>query len=149
MFFGWNIGVAMRGVFRRSRVVESKLWLPQTTGNGYADVCWLFGVALLGRFEFEPNTRCLKRFYPGSTHTHWKAARAGELPGIMAKYLDAHVRSRRQRAAAKACLWIGATVNRVALLVNTVARRTLITEEALRGAFRWILQPRRKRREAG
>jgi glycosyltransferase involved in cell wall biosynthesis len=140
MFFGWNIGVAMRGVFRRQRVVDAQLWLPNTTGNAYADVCWLFGVALLGRFEFVPETRCLKRFYPESTHTGWKAPKARELPRLMAEYLDAYVPSRRRRVTAKTWLWVGALINRIVLVANTVTRRTAISEEALRGAFRRILR---------
>lgn len=147
MFFGWNIGVGMRGVFRRSRVIDAQLWLPRTTAGAYADVLWLFGVALLGRFEFEPATRCLKRFYPGSTHTYWSAPRAGELPRMMGAYVDAFVASRRQRLATKAWLWTGAAANRAALLVNSLTRRTVISEDTLRGTFRWMLGGSGKRRQ--
>lgn len=139
MFFGWNIGVAMRGAFRRQRIIEADLWLPHTTGDAYADVLWLFGVALVGRFEFVPATRCLKRFYPGSTHTAWKAPKAGELPRVMAGYLRAYVPSRRRRASAIAWVWCGAVANRAVLVVNGVARREVISEEALRRGFRWAL----------
>ncbi len=139
MFFGWNIGVAMRGVFRRSKVIEANLWLPHATGDAYADVCWLFGVALLGRFEFVPETRCLKRFYPGSTHTTWRAPRAVELPRLMGRYLGDFVPSRWQRARALGWVWFGAAANRAVLLVNTAARREVISEDRLRSAFRWLL----------
>lgn len=141
MFFGWNIGVAMRGVFRRSRVIEAGLWLPGTTGGVYADVLWLFGVALLGRWEFEPGVRCLKRFYADSTHVSWKAARPGELPSVMSRYLDKFVHSKRLRLSAKACVWIGAGANRLVTLLNATARRTVMTEESLRSVFRWVLGP--------
>lgn len=138
LFFGWNIGVSMRGVFRRAAVIDAELWLPRTSGGAYADVCWLFGMALLGRFEFEPEIRCVKRFYPESTHTAWKSARTGELPRIMATYVDRFVPSRRQRASAKLWLWTGAAANRAASLLNTTTRHTVITEEALRGFFRRV-----------
>lgn len=140
MFYGWNIGVAMRGAFRRRRIIESDLWVPHTTGDAYADVCWLFGVALVGRFEFVPETRCLKRFYAGSTHTAWKAPKAGELPRLMAGYLGAYVPSTRQRIPAMAWVWFGAVANRAVLLVNQLARREMVSEEALRRAFRWALR---------
>lgn len=139
MFFGWNIGVAVRGVFRRAPVIEAGLVMPATSGGAYADVCWAFGMALFGRFEFVSETRCLKRFYPKSTHTYWDAPKRGELPRVMAGYLDAFVPSKRERVVAKVWLWIGAAANRAVLLVNAVTRRTLISEEALRGAFRWVL----------
>jgi hypothetical protein len=139
LFFGWNIGVAVRGVFRRARVTEAGLWMPHTTGDAYADVCWIFGAALLGRFEFVPETRCLKRFYAGSTHTYWTAPKAGELPRVMGRYLDAYVPSQRQRLTAKAWLWLGAAANRLAAVVNRAARRNLITESLLRRTFRRIL----------
>ena len=140
MFYGWNIGVAMRGAFRRRRIIESDLWVPHTTGDAYADVCWLFGVALVGRFEFMPETRCLKRFYAGSTHTAWKAPKAGELPRLMAGYLGAYVPSTRQRIPAMAWVWFGAVANRAVLLVNQLARREMVSEEALRRAFCWALR---------
>ena len=140
MFFGWNIGVAMRGVFRRSRVVEAELWLPHTTGDAYADICWLFGAALLGRFEFVPGTRCLKRFYPGSTHTHWKPPKAGELPRLMGQYVSDSVPSKWQRARTLGWLWFGAVANRTVSLVNLAARREVVSEESLRGVFRWLLR---------
>ena len=91
------------------------------------------------RFEFEPRTRCLKRFYADSTHTSWPAAKAGELPRLMSGYLDGFTPSRRERIEAKAWLWIGAAANRLVLLVNTVTRRPVVTEERLRAAFRWAL----------
>jgi hypothetical protein len=140
LFFGWQIGVAMRGVFRRARIVDSGLWLPHTDGDAYADVIWLFGAALVGRFEFVPETRCLKRFYPGSTHTYWKSPKAGELPRIMASYLRSYVPLRRQRVPALAILWLGAAVNRGAEVVNGLARRDLVSEPALRRGFRWLLR---------
>ena len=149
MFFGWNIGVAMRGVFRRSRLIDAELWLPKTTGSAHADTLWLFGVALVGRFEFVPETRCLKRFYPGSTHARWKSPKAGELPRVMAGYVRTYVPSKRQRIPAVMVIWVGAIANRVALMVNTAARRTVVTEEALRGTFRWVLGFRGSSRRPG
>jgi hypothetical protein len=139
MFFGWNIGVAMRGVFRRSPIVDAGLWVPQTSDGAYADVCWLFGVALLGRFAFVPETRCLKRFYPGSTHTEWRAPKALQLPRLMTRYLRAYAPSRRQRAVAIGWVWFGATANRMVSLLNSVAQREVIREEAVRAAFRLLL----------
>ena len=140
MFYGWNIGVAMRGVFRRSAIIETELWVPRTSGDAYADVCWLFGVALLRRFEFAPEARCLKRFYPGSTHTAWEAPRAGELPRIMAGYLRAYVPSRRQRWPALAILWSGAAITRTSETLNALTRREIISERFRRRVFRSVLR---------
>jgi len=140
---GWSIGIAMRGVFRRDRVAEAQLWLPRTAGHAHADAIWLFGLALLGRFEFVPGTRCLKRFYPESTHALWNAPRAGEMPRIMTSYLRAYVASRRERYPALAALWAGAVLNRAVLLVNQAARREVVSPDAMRRVFRGVLGPLR------
>ncbi|MGE0601599.1 MAG: glycosyltransferase family A protein [Dehalococcoidia bacterium] len=139
LLFAWTIGVAMRGVFRRAPVVEASHWLPQTAGSEHADTCWLFGMALLGRFEFVPDVRCLKRMYATSTHANWRSPKLGELPRLMSGYLDAYVPSRGGRLGARVMLWLGAAANRAVQLVNAATRRTLISDDGLRGAFRWVL----------
>jgi hypothetical protein len=138
--FGWQIGMAMHGVFRRAPIVESGMWLPRTKGDAHADTAWLFGVALLGRFEFVPQAHCLKRFYPASTYAQWDLPERGELPRIMTGYLSRQVPSKRQRLPALALLWLGAALNRAALVANLIMRRELFTESAMRGMFRRLLR---------
>ena len=82
LLLGWDLGVAMRGLFRRSAVTDAGLWIRETRGNAYADTCWLFGMALLGRFEFVAEARCLKRFYPTSTHARWRPLPPAELARV-------------------------------------------------------------------
>jgi glycosyltransferase involved in cell wall biosynthesis len=127
LLFGWDLGVAMRGVFRRSAVADAGLWLPQTRGRAHADTCWLFGMALLGRFEFVPEARCLKRFYPTSTHAQWRPLPPIELTRVLTRYLRDLVPSPRERILGVSILWFGAVLNRGASIVNKVTRRNLIS----------------------
>ncbi len=142
LLLGWDLGVAMRGLFRRSPVVDAGLWIRQTRGQAHADSSWLFGVALLGRFEFVPEARCLKRFYPTSTHAQWQPLPPAELARVLTNYLLDYVPSKRERILAVSILWVGASVNRGASLINKVTRVTLFSPGARRRLFRLLLRPR-------
>lgn len=144
LLLGWNIGIAMRGVFRRAPVVDAGLWIRHTRGQAHADTCWLFGMALLGRFEFVEEARCLKRFHRTSTHAQWHPLPPGELARVLTSYLRDYVPSKRERILAGSMLWFGAAVNRGAALINQVTRVTLISGSARQGLFVRLLRPRRK-----
>ena len=97
---GNNAGVAFRGVFRRRVLVDKGLYIRPTPGSVLADVYWLVGVALQGRFCFVDSARCSKRFYPGSTHTAWRFALKGRIDGlrVVGGYLGRYCPSRLDRA---------------------------------------------------
>jgi len=143
LLFGWDLGVAMRGLFRRSAVLDAGLWVPQTRGRAHADTCWLFGMALLGRFEFVPEARCLKRFYPTSTHAQWRPLPPAELTRVLTRYLRDLVPSRRERFLGISILWFGAALNRGASLINKVTRRTVISRYTTQRMLLRILRGRR------
>jgi hypothetical protein len=101
-------------------------------------------MALLGRFEFVAEARCLKRFYPTSTHARWRPLPPAELARVQTQYLLDLVPSRKERVAAIAILWFGAVVTRGASLINSVTRSTLISREEIQRLFLRLLSPRRR-----
>lgn len=71
--FRWQLGYAFRGVMRRDRVVEERLFLRTGEEDGYAaDVFWVFAVALRGPLLYVPESVCWKRLYDDSTHRRWE-----------------------------------------------------------------------------
>lgn len=69
----WNIGIPFRGVFNRKRVLEQNLFIRKArNGPDFADVYWMFGVGLRGRFVYNSRQYCLKRYYATSTHAPWR-----------------------------------------------------------------------------
>jgi hypothetical protein len=71
----WNAAIAIRGLIRRQPVVDRGLFIRRTRNTVLADKCWVFGLGLLGRWIYLPDCRCMKRYYPTSTHAAWQGAR--------------------------------------------------------------------------
>lgn len=71
----FNLGIPFRGVFRRERVLEKGLLIRHTQPNDqFADIYWVFAVALQGKLFYNDHQSCLKRYYAGSTHHAWSEA---------------------------------------------------------------------------
>ena len=142
----WNLGIGIRGVFRRSTLVDAGLWIRDMPGGAKADGCWMFGVALLGRFEYAPDTGCLKRFYVGSTHERWEAVPHGQESRLCTSYLRDYGPAGRERVLALAVLWSAASLNFGAFVINRVAGRQLIGPNPMRRVFLHLLKgPERAR----
>lgn len=70
LLFEWNLGVAFRGLFRRSMVGP----IPSTTAlDEWADLVWLYGVCLEHPLVQTDRTSYRKRFSTKSTHAGWRA----------------------------------------------------------------------------
>lgn len=70
LLFEWNLGVAFRGLFRRSMVGP----IPSTTAlDEWADLVWLYGVCLEHTLVQTDRTIYRKRFSTTSTHAGWRA----------------------------------------------------------------------------
>lgn len=69
----WNVGIAFRGVFRKSQLSSANLILKPTYREGqYADLNFMFGVGLHGKIIYNKEVFCVKRYYIGNTHGNWK-----------------------------------------------------------------------------
>lgn len=69
-----RLGGAMRGVFRRDDIVNRRLWMRYPRNGVFADVYWLFALALIGRLAPLDDLVCDKRYYSDSTHARWRAS---------------------------------------------------------------------------
>ena len=76
----WNLGVPIRGVFRRAAVRP----IPPMPGDRFSDVIWTFGVALSGYLVELDDAIYVKRFHDEMTHTKWE-------PITREQYVDALV----------------------------------------------------------
>jgi GT2 family glycosyltransferase len=72
VFYGWNPGLAMRGLVRREPLLRAGHALRRPPRLEQADAIWVFGVALLGRLLFVPDVVCTKRFHESSAHAGWR-----------------------------------------------------------------------------
>ncbi len=100
LFFG-NIWIAFRGLMRREVVIQSRLFLRPTLDLIEADVYWLFGLALKGRFLFVPETSCTKRLHSTSASASWQHGRLRYLLNGAA-VLTAYI---RQVLGTRAAMW--------------------------------------------
>ena len=66
---GW---VAFRGIFRRDVVVDKQLFIKQPKFTHAADLYWTFATALCAPWDYHPDCRCEKLFYPQSTSAQWR-----------------------------------------------------------------------------
>jgi GT2 family glycosyltransferase len=82
-FLFWNMGVPMRGLFDRERVLAQQLFLKSVPpANHYADIYWLFALALRGRMHYNPAAFTVKRMYATSTSGVWKYTEYFSRPGL-------------------------------------------------------------------
>jgi hypothetical protein len=64
------------------------------------------------------------------------------MPRAQTGYLREFVPSKRERLASIAVLWAGAAIYRAIDVLNTVARRTIVSRPTTQRAFRWVLRAR-------
>jgi len=64
--------VPFRGLLRKAAVDARALRMRKTESNPCADVCWVFGLSLIGRIGYVPTCVCTKRFYGESTGAQWQ-----------------------------------------------------------------------------
>ena len=81
---GWTLGLALqmywrghfdgafKGLVRRRALIDHQLYVRSTSQQIGPERCWLFGLCLIGRYQFVPDALYIKRFYAGSTHTTWR-----------------------------------------------------------------------------
>ncbi len=80
-----HIGVSIRGVMRR----ETLRLIAQTPDDRFADLSWIFGIALKTYMLEVPDAIYTKRYYSHSTHSRWKILSAQEHKNI----LDSEIRN--------------------------------------------------------
>ncbi len=68
----WNPGVAFRGLFRRERLIEHRLFIRHTRRDVLPDFYWVFATGFLGSWVYVQDCVCRKRFYKKSTHGKWR-----------------------------------------------------------------------------
>lgn len=90
----WNAVLAFRGLFRREPIVSRRMFLCDWAGQQGADVVWVQMVAAAGHVLFRPETGCVKRRYPESTHRSWPRRRLGEILMTVPSYAFQLVRAR-------------------------------------------------------
>lgn len=66
--FHWNPGIAFRGVVRMAQAQP----IPPTDRDRFADLVWVFGMALHGHLVEVPEVTCLKRMHAAATHPRWE-----------------------------------------------------------------------------
>lgn len=66
--FHWNPGIAFRGVFRTA-LAQS---IAPTDRDRFADLVWVFGMALHGHLVEVPEVIYLKRMHAAATHPAWE-----------------------------------------------------------------------------
>jgi GT2 family glycosyltransferase len=93
----WELMYLMRGLVRQARVVTAGLLVPRTHQLVFADVCWVFTVALSGRVLFVPGARVTKRYHRASTSADWRFGVRQALSewGVMSRALWQSTHSRR------------------------------------------------------
>lgn len=68
----WNMGIPMRGIIDRHRVVEQGLFIKKVKNSpDFTDQYWVFGVSLQGQLLYNPHQYCIKRYHANNTHSHW------------------------------------------------------------------------------
>ncbi|MEX1019066.1 MAG: glycosyltransferase family A protein, partial [Litorilinea sp.] len=72
LYIKWNLGIAMRGIFRCASIKQHHLTIQPTPQSEMADICWIFGVGLRGALRNVPAAQCYKRYHAHNTHTQWQ-----------------------------------------------------------------------------
>jgi hypothetical protein len=75
--FKGDVWIAFRGLFHRSRVLESGIRLERAPNVPVSDHYWVLRVALRSALVFSAETSTKKRFYSGSTSPNWKTPTRG------------------------------------------------------------------------
>lgn len=105
----WNLGIPFRGVFDRERIVARNLFIRHVPGGDpFADVSWMFAVALHGKLRYVPEATSLKRYHRDNTHQKWDVRNffffSPTARRVMYAYLDASPLKPREKIAVKLLL---------------------------------------------
>lgn len=97
----WNLGVPWRGVVRR-RYLRPMLATPDDV---WADLIWVFGIAVEAHLVEVPETVYRKRYHDSNTHGDWTPLPAEEVLRLQLLEIERRLRRRpNERAAALAAL---------------------------------------------
>ena len=64
---------AFKGVWRTNAIVQYNLYIKKTPTLQHSERLWLSALAMVGRFQFVPESVLIKRYYSTSTHAKWLA----------------------------------------------------------------------------
>lgn len=86
-----HFGGAFKGVIRMEPIRRHELFIRPNVGLVDSERLWLFGLALVGRFRFVPDSLYVKRYHDTSTHRQWRRGSTQRLGAIrlMLAYLRA------------------------------------------------------------
>jgi hypothetical protein len=120
---GWCDG-AFKGLFRRRRVMDARLFIRPTHEMVSAERAWLFGISLLGALSQVPDSIYLKRFHDDSTSAQWRpgARHLLSVTTTMCGYLRDHGPDPWTRCYGMAYLWVRAAGRLRRHLANGVVR---------------------------
>ncbi len=97
----WNLGVPWRGVIRR-RYLRPMLATP---GDVWADLIWVFGIAVEAHLVEVPEAIYLKRYHSSMTHGGWAPLSDDEVLSLQLVEVERRLRRRpAERTAALAAL---------------------------------------------
>lgn len=73
MEFFWTgrFNGSFKGVFNLQLVKDKGLFIKKTPTLVHSERLWLTALAFAGRFQFEPESILIKRYYESSTHAKW------------------------------------------------------------------------------
>ena len=85
-----------KGLFRREVVLDAEHMIRPTRDLVWPERAWVFGLILLGRFWFVPESRYVKRFHSESVHARWKTdwRHLVSVTRVMISYVNAYAPSR-------------------------------------------------------
>lgn len=78
-YWNMNLGIAFRGVIRRGVLGP----IHPTPADEYADLMWVFGMALKAFMVEVPGAVYLKRYYAANTHGHWQPLTAAQRKALL------------------------------------------------------------------
>jgi len=70
-FWGGRFAGAFKGVFDAQRIKERNVFIKKTPTLVHSERLWLSAIALIGRYQFEPDSVLIKRYHDSSTHAQW------------------------------------------------------------------------------
>jgi len=90
--FYWKSRFAgsFKGVIRTKSIQDKQLFIKKTPTLVHSERTWLFGLALIGRFCFVPDSVLVKRYYSNSTQKSWRYSKKTTIEAAitMGKYCD-------------------------------------------------------------
>lgn len=132
----WDLGRPFRGLVRLAPIRRAGLIIRPTYENSWADICWVFGAALLGRLHFASNCYCIKRYHPASADVQVHATRRHRMDHlrVLRSYVDDLVLQRGDAAylTAGLVLWTGLRLVGTSELARRSGRRESLRQLYLR-----------------